>query len=219
VDRSIKSAFAKLVVSTLAFATFPMLANPQSSVPLPSGSLPDKQSVPVLVAKITGNLTTRNAKVGDQLTAKTLKGWKLPDGTDLPKGSKLIAKVTAVQSKQGGKGNSILTFRIDQAEVKGGAAVPVRALVVAIGPEMGPQQSIGANSVLGRNGVGSDSGLDPNTGVGKVGAMNEDDIPLGSTLEGVALGRHLDADWTTALQGVKRDIQLDSDVVIKVQIK
>jgi hypothetical protein len=38
-------------------------------------------------------------------------------------------------------------------------------------------------------------------------------------MEGVALGRHLDADWTTALRGVNKDIDLDSDIVIKVQLK
>jgi hypothetical protein len=206
-----------LAITAILLTFLPSAGHAQSAPPAPA-AVPAQPAGPVLVAKIAGSLSTKNAKVGDVLTAKTLKAWKLADGTDLPKGSKLIAKVTAVQSKQAGKGNSILTFRIDQAEVKG-AAIPVRGLVVAIGPGLGPQQSIGASSVLGRNGVGSDPGLDPNTGVGKVGAMNEDDIPLGSTLEGVALGRHLDADWTTALQGVKRDIQLDSDVLIKVQFK
>jgi hypothetical protein len=48
---------------------------------------------------------------------------------------------------------------------------------------------------------------------------DEDNIPLGSTMPGVSLGRHLDADWTTILQGVKEDIDLDSDVLIKVQLK
>jgi len=207
-----------LAIAALLYPFFPVAGRAQTATAAPAAA-PIQPAGPVLVAKINGSLSTRNAKVGDVLTAKTQKAFKLADGTDLPKGSKLIAKVSAVQSKQAGNGNSMLTFRIDQAEVKGGAAVPLHAMVVAIGPGLGPHQSIGAGSVLGRNGVGADSGLDPNTGVGKVGAMDEDDIPLGSTLEGVALGRHLDADWTTALQGVKRDIQLDSDVLIKVQFK
>jgi hypothetical protein len=67
--------------------------------------------------------------------------------------------------------------------------------------------------------VGSTVGLDPNAGLGKAAARDEDDIPLGSTLEAVGLGRHLDADWTTALQGIRRDIQLDGDVLIKVEFK
>ena len=38
-------------------------------------------AAPVLVAKIAANLSTRNAKVGDTVVAKTLKPAKLTDGT------------------------------------------------------------------------------------------------------------------------------------------
>jgi hypothetical protein len=175
---------------------------------------------PVLVAKISAELSTKSAKVGDTLTAKTLKPWKLADGTEIPKGSKLIAKVTSVKSKKQGEGNSILTFRFDEAEVKGGAAVPIHGFVVAIGPALSPKDAgFGPASIMGRGGHGSTPGIDPNTGLGKPGARDEEDIALGSSLPGVALGRHLDADWTTALQGVHQDIDLDSQVVIKVQLK
>jgi hypothetical protein len=222
-NRFCKEMPAILAFIVLLSAFFPRFTQAQTATPAPATSTahpaaPVQPAGPVLVAKIVGNLSTKNAKVGDVLTAKTQKPWKL-NGLDLPKGSKLIAKVTSVQSKQTGSGNSMLTFRFDQAEVKGGGVVPIRALVVAIGPGLGPKDSIGANSVIGRNGVGSDPGLDPQTGLGRPGARDEDDIPLGSTLEGVGLGRHMDADWTTALQGIRRDILLDSDVLIKVEFK
>jgi len=61
--------------------------------------------------------------------------------------------------------------------------------------------------------------LNPNAGLGGVAPKDEDDIPLGSTQPGVSLGRHLDADWTTILQGIHQDIDLDSEVLIKVQLK
>src|ERR1700733_5849569 len=85
------------------------------------------------------------------LVAKTVKAMKLTDGTDIPKGSKLIGKVSAVQSKKDGNGNAMLTFRIDQIEPKGGAAIPVKGFVVAIGPSLAPKDGLGANSVLSRN--------------------------------------------------------------------
>ena len=149
----------------------------------------------------------------------TLKATKLKDGTEIPKGSTLIGRVALIRSKKAGSGNSLLTFRFDQIEPKGGAAIPIHGLVVAIGPLRSPKNLFGANSVMARDGTGSSNGIDPNSGLGSAGARDESDIPLGSTMEGVALGRHLDADWTTALQGVKTDIDLDSDVVIKVQLK
>jgi hypothetical protein len=202
-------------VSILLFSLFSIPGCAQapvaSAAALPAG--------PTLVAKISSNLSTKNAKAGDVLTAKTLKTLKLADGTELPKGSKLVAKVTSVQSKKAGDGNSLLSFRFDEVDVKGGASLAIHGMVVAIGPELSPKESIGANSVVGRGGVGLTPGLDPSTGLGKVGARDEDDIATGSTLEGVALGRHKDADWTTALRGMHTDVDLDSSVVIKLQIR
>jgi len=185
----------------------------------------------VMVAKIDGKLSTKNAKAGDVISAKILKSWKLTDGTEIPKGSKITGKVSIIKSKKDGNGNSMLSFRLDEIDVKGGAAVPVHGMVVAIGPSLAPKDGLGANSVLGRSsgtsndtsdanrGVGSTPGLNPNAGLGGPNVKDEDNIPLGSTMPGVSLGRHLDADWTTILQGVKEDVDLDSDVLIKVQLK
>lgn len=186
---------------------------------------------PVLEARFEKNLDTRSAKVGDAISAKTLRAVKLADGTEIPKGSKLVAQVITVQSKKLGNGNSMLTFRFDQAELKGGAVVPIHGQVIAVGPTLAPKDGLGPHSALNRSqnasgdtsnldrGVGDTQGLDPKTGMGTRGATDEDDIPLGSTLEGVALGIHKDADWTTALEGFKCDIRLGSEVDIKVQLK
>jgi len=175
---------------------------------------------PVLEAKIASGLSSRNAKTGDEVKAKTLKAYKLADGTELPKGSTLIGKVALARSKKEGNGKSMLTFRFDQVESKGGAVVPVHGLVVAIGPELAPKNLFGAKSIL--QGGGSSpiaSGIDPAMQHESGGAMDEDDIPMGSTLPDVALGRHMDADWTTALEGIKTEIDLNSDVVVKVQLR
>jgi hypothetical protein len=185
----------------------------------------------VLEAKFEKSLDTKSAKVGDAVSAKTLRPIKLPDGNEIPKGSKLVAKVITVQSKKDGNGNSILTFRFDEADLKGGAVVPIHGQVIAIGPSLRPADDLGPHSVLSRTqtasgdtssanrGVGSSNGMNPGIGMGPQVPKDEDDIPLGSTLEGVALGVHQDADWTTALQGVKCDIKLGSDVNIKVQLE
>lgn len=207
------------ILAIIVLIVFSTISHAQSPVPLASGSLPEKPAIPSLVAKIATSVSSRNAKAGDIVTAKTIKPGKLIDGTDLPKGSKLIGKVASAQSKKDGNGNSLLIFRFDQVEPKGGAAIPIHGLVVAIGPEVSPKNLFGANSVMARGGTGSSNGLDPNLGIGSAGAKDEDDIRPGSTLPDVALGRHMDADWTTALRGVHADIDLDSDVVIKVQLK
>jgi hypothetical protein len=180
----------------------------------------------VIVAKFTKLVSTKSLKAGDVINAKTLRPAKLTDGTDIPKGSTLIAKVSVVKSKSENNGNSILLFRIDNVELKSGQLVPIHGMVVAIGPSLAPKNSLGAGSVIARGGPGAGdpsggggAGLDPSAGLGRAGAMDELNIPIGSTLEGVGLGVHKDADWTTPLEGFKCDIQLDSDVVIKVQLK
>jgi hypothetical protein len=212
------------------FSSIPALTHAQAAAPAPAATTTPG---PILVAKIAANLSSKNAKVGDSVAAKTLKGYKLPDGTDIPKGSKITGKLESVESKKAGNGDSMMTFRLEQIEVKGGAVVPIHGLVVAIGPSLAPHVGLGGNSVLSRNtntqsgtgvtaasqGTGSSTGMDPNLGLGSSGAKDENDIPLGSTLDGVALGKHLDADWTTALKGLHSEINLDSDVLIKVQLK
>jgi hypothetical protein len=207
-----------LSLAVFAICLIPAGIKAQTPVPMPAARVPDT-AVPPLVAKFAVKLTSRNAKTGDVVAAKVVKAGRLPDGTVVPKGSRVLGKIGSVQSRKDGNGNSLMTFRLDQVEIKGGAVVPVHGLVVAIGPPMAPSDLFGANSVMARNGTGSSTGMDPNTGLGTVGAMNEEDIRLGSTLEGVSLGRHMDADWTTALRGVHSEIELSPDVVIKVQLK
>jgi hypothetical protein len=183
---------------------------------------PTQAASPILVARIAANLNSKNAKVGDSISAKTVKGYKLPDGTDLPKGSKLTGKVESVQSKRAGDGNSLLTFRFDSAEVKGGAVVPIRGMVVAIGPAMEPgtsgsSPSMSQGGAMGRGGAGGKATMSPVAGADPSPAKDENDIPMGSTLDGVALGRHTGSEWSTVLQGIHKEIGLDTSVVVKVQ--
>jgi hypothetical protein len=120
-----------------------------------------------------------------------------------------------VKSKDAGHGNSSLAIKFDHVELKDGAILRIQGLIVAIGP-VSNSDGLGANSVLARGGAGSEAGIDPSMEIGH--AVNEDDIPGGSTMEGVALGLHFDSTGATELRGVHRDIRLDSDVMVKVAL-
>jgi hypothetical protein len=172
----------------------------------------------LLVAKFTGKLDSKSAKMGDLMTAKALGTAKLADGTEIPKGSKLIGKVIAVQSKDAGAGTSTLAVRFDQVELKGGGSHPVWGLIVGIGPSADSQAGLGYDSVIGRGGPGSTVGLDPHDGAGV--QVNRDDakLPFGSSLNGVGLGKHMGADGASILRGFRKDILLDSDVVFKIAV-
>jgi hypothetical protein len=217
----------KLVTTAVAA----LLCTVSSAIALGQTSAPAAADAPVMEAKIDKTVDTRSAKVNDAVSAKILRSYKLPDGTDLPKGTRVLGKITEVQSKKDGNGNSMLTFRFDTAQVKGKGEVPFHGLVVAIGPTLAAKDVLGPHNVMARSaggsndtsdtgrGVGSTPGMDPNSGQHKAGGVDEDDIAMGSTMPGVALGVHKDADWTTALKGFKTDVRLDSDVDIKIQLK
>ena len=188
-----------------------------SAFPQASGSAatPAPNEAPVLVAKFEGSLNTKTAKVGDTVTARTSRDLKLKD-LDIPKGSQLVGAVASVQSMHSGDGTSSLAIRFDHVELKG-AILRIQGLIVAIGPAPELKVGLGYNSVLNRGGAGSTPELDPSIASDHYGQDNSD-IPRGSTLEGVALGLHLNSAGATELRGVHRDIKLDLNVMIKVAL-
>jgi hypothetical protein len=171
----------------------------------------------VLAAKLAGNLSTRTAKIGDPVMAKTITTLKLSDGVEIPKGSRIVGSVVSVKSAQDGGGTSALAIKIDQVEMKNGKFMRIAGLITAIGP-FPDAVGLGYDSVLGRGGVGSTAGLDPAIGAGPAVNRGDPDIPRRSTLDGVRLGAKFDSEHATELRGVKRDIRLDSTVMIKVAL-
>lgn len=181
----------------------------QSAVNAPAAA---PASAPILVTRFIGTLSTKSAKTGDAVSARTVTDLKLKD-LDIPKGSKLVGTVTAVRPKDAGHGTSSLAMKFDHVELKDGAILRVQGLIIAIGP-LANTSGIGFDSVLGRGGGGYGSGLNPDA----VAGQHQDDIPAGSTLEGVSLGKNFDVRGATELRGVRREIRLDPDVMMKVAL-
>jgi len=207
---SILRASLRMLAAFICFSLFTVSIQSQTPAPTPSAT-PAQNQAPVLVTKFIGILDSKSAKVGERVAAKVVKEFKLND-IDIPKGAKLTGMVSSVQSKKNGDGNSSLSIKFDRVELKDGAILRVAGLIVAIGP-VADSEGIGFNSVLSRGG-GFGSGLNQDAVAGK----HEDDIRDGSSLEGVALGMHLDAAGASDLRGVHRDIRIDSDTMIKVAL-
>lgn len=83
-------------------------------------------------AELTKSIDSKNAKVGDQVFAKTTSEARLADGTRLPKGSKLLGHVTEVEPHSKQNRDSHLAFCFDHAVLKDGHEVPLNAMVHAI---------------------------------------------------------------------------------------
>ena len=167
-----------------------------------------------LIVKVAGKVDTKSAKAGDAVTANTMKAGKLKDGTAVPSGSKLLGKVVSVQSKQAGSGNAMLAIKFDQLQVKNAAPVSIQSQIVAIGPapEGGNMGKDTVPMISRPGGVPTIDSQGPSS-------LASDDIPMGSTLQGVALANRPDADGATEMKGANRDIKLDNDVLIKVALQ
>ncbi len=105
-------------------------------------------------AELTKRIDTKNAKQGDEVNARVTSTAKLPDGTELPRGTKLFGKVTDVKAKSKEDKTSHLAFSIDHAVLKDGKQVPVMAAVTSV---TGPAQS-SASEMMSPGGGSAPSG-------------------------------------------------------------
>ena len=85
-----------------------------------------------LSAELTKKIDTKNTKVGDEVVARTTHTAKLSDGTKLPKGTRLLGKVTDVQAKSSEEKNSRLAFAFDRALLSNGQQLPIHAVVMSL---------------------------------------------------------------------------------------
>jgi hypothetical protein len=164
------------VATLFALATFPLLAQqpPPTSQPNspatqqdPPGAQPSPQNSPaaspetpaVEMSPVNGELVnkldSRTAKAGDSVVVRTRAAVKTTDGTEIPKGSKLVGHVIAAQASGTGQ-NSQVALQFDHVELKGGQNVAVRSQIQSIAP---PESVV---STSGSQAAGSSA---PGTGV------------------------------------------------------
>ena len=148
--------------------------------------------------ELTGRLDSRNAAVGQQVTAKTLGPAKLADGTALPRGTRLVGHVTRVQAHTQDQPYAKLAISFDRAELKDGQSValrseirmvtpPARAAATASVPMMADEQAgpVGAGTSAGggRGSGGARGGAGPGGGL-PAGPMRPVGQTAGATLGG-----------------------------------
>lgn len=91
----------------------------------------------LITGELQDKLDSKSAKQGDSVVLKTREDVKTPDGTAIPKGSKLVGHVTNVQARGDGKENSQITLQFDRAEVKGGPSLPIESVLESVAPSAG----------------------------------------------------------------------------------
>jgi hypothetical protein len=83
-------------------------------------------------AELTKRIDTKKAKVGDEVDVKTTSAARFADGTELPKGTKLVGKVTDVHPQSNADKTSHVAFDLERAVTKDGHDVPVHAAVTSM---------------------------------------------------------------------------------------
>lgn len=146
-----------LITAVFALAGLPLLAQQPSSAPAanpaapqnpptqqsaPVGattpqqpSAPETASVPMspVNVELVNKLDSKTAKTGDDVVVKTKSAVKTSDGTEIPKGSKLMGHVLSV-TPSGSGSNSQVALAFDQVEIKGGQTLAVRSQIQSIAP-------------------------------------------------------------------------------------
>jgi hypothetical protein len=177
---------------------------------LPSAFAQDKR--PGVMAELTSKIDTRSAKVGDAVTAETTEKSKLQDGTQIPRGAKLIGVVTDVTPMGSGNGMSELGIKFQQIVIKHDPPITIHGGLVAVAPPADASGELPTGSASTRS-----QGLQTQ---GNYGVKDNGDvgIPPGSTVSGVGISTTIGSDGTTELQGNHVEVKLDKGARLRVAL-
>ena len=87
--------------------------------------------------ELVDKLDSKTAKTGDSIVVKTRSAVKTADGTEIPKGTKLMGHITAVKASGDAHENSEVALAFDSAQLKGGQTVPIHSEIQSLSPAGG----------------------------------------------------------------------------------
>jgi len=157
----------QLATTLLALASLPLLAQQQPPANQPPDSPSTQQSPSSTQAtsssqtaspdatataemtpvngELISKLDSKTAKSGDSVVVQTKTSVKTPEGTEIPKGSKLIGHVIDVQPSAAGQ-TSQVALLLDHVELQGGQSVPVHSQIQSVAPAGGADSSVGSRA-------------------------------------------------------------------------
>ncbi len=93
--------------------------------------------------ELTKTLDSKKAKVGDAVEAKLIAGITLPNGTMVPRGSKVVGHVTEAKARSKSDPESSLGIVFDKFVRSGGEDTPVSGVIQAVAPNPDEELSTG----------------------------------------------------------------------------
>lgn len=159
----VRARLFTVALATLSFSALPLLAQdggttvqpaspPAVQVPATgtaaAGTASANSDSPAIEmkpvkAELVGKLDSKSAKPGDSVVVKTKESVQTANGTEIPKGSKLIGHVTLVKAHSKEEQNSELAVEFDHAQLKGGQDVPIHSTIQSVAP---PESEMAASS-------------------------------------------------------------------------
>jgi hypothetical protein len=254
-----------LATTLFALASFPLLAQqppppgqpntpatqqnpPGTESASPNSSAASQEAPAIEMSPVNGELVSKldskTAKTGDSVVIQTKASIKTADGTEIPKGSKLVGHVLAAKASSAGD-NSQVALQFDHFELKGGQNLPVQSQIESIAPAGGAASTSGPTaggssnpSTSGTNGgsrassaqqgTGADSGAAAGNGPPAAGTVvaKTGNIAIATTsVPGVLLANNAPgqqdprmAEASSILLGAKQDIQLDGGTQMVVGV-
>jgi hypothetical protein len=155
------------------------------------GSAAGSAAMRPVTGELMGKLDSKSARVGEPVILRTTQKMKTADGFEIPRGSRLIGRVTEVQAHTKGHEQSSLGIAFDRAELKNGESFAIHSLIESVGPnpaelEAASMESEGAFagpagggmaggvSSMGGGGVGVGRAGGATSAVGHMGSIGSD---------------------------------------------
>jgi len=126
----------------------------QGSTSAPAQAAPAAIGHGAFPVKVTKTLDSSKLKEGDSVEVVTAGSFKLPDGTLVPKGSKLTGHVTAAKARSKGDPDSQLTVVFDKLNITSGKQLSIKGMVQAVFPPAEEAEPLMAGKASGSAGGG-----------------------------------------------------------------
>jgi hypothetical protein len=200
-DLFVKAA-TLIAVALATFSSFPGTAQQDTAAPAasittsqsstqPNSNEAAMNSAAARLKPVTGELTSKldskSAKQGDSVMVKTDETLTISPGTEIPKGSKLLGRITNVQPRGDGKENSQIAIQFDRAELKDGKTLPIESVIKSVAPS-DSDESMNASGGMGvspaSQDMGTAQGTNPSAANMNQGAMNQGTMNQGTMNQG-----------------------------------
>ena len=128
-------------------------ASPNSSAAGPEAPAVEMSPVP---AELVSKLDSKTAKTGDSVVVQTKASVKTADGTEIPKGSKLVGHVLGAKPSEAGETSQVV-LQFDHFELKGGQNLAVHSQIQSIAPAGSAASTNGSGPISSPPAGGSSS--------------------------------------------------------------